>query len=809
MSIRHPHGDETARFSQRQQISFIFFDLGAMNVIAGVGASFYLIPLLALGFRASSFWLGLLFIVAGFASWKMRRLPVIVPLVIIGIDLWNTVRMLPLYERYGYVVMAQTSFVLPLVFVLTSMLRARLKRGLFKKPDHSDQAPSMLTSTKDVLALLTSMLVSVGTGLGLLVLFSGRFLTWIAESPNPLVNMFHDAFVIPALLLLFPLGAALGELIWLRVGSLYLTRHEVSIFIRYVKQFPLISILAARFLRREPETSVQLPAAIELNNFAVQEVSQIGTPEKAKRLRHAIWLAPLSLSVALLMLVGPFRAVAFFNKAEPSEPEIAAQPGMLVVSQSGRGKYRSIGAALANAAPGMTIVVRRGVYPENILIDKPITLMGDEKGGQTVIECEQDGCVKLATDGAKVQNLTVRAQVGFLARWLGGGRAVAIAVFSGHPIIDNCDVSSNRGPGIVVSGAGSDPEIRNTKIHDCYLNGVLFTNNSRGSIENSEISQNGWAGIRSDSGSKPVIRNSKIHHGLMDGVLIAAQGFATLQDCDVFDNNYNGIALKESSSVNLNHSRVFNQKSDGLLVRDHSSARIDECDVFGNASSAIEIADQSDAQVLKTKVHNGQKAGIVVWRHSTATVEDSLIYENASTGMFIADASKPIVRRSVFRSHFYTAIDVGSGADPVFDHCQVYGGHSSGIYFHDGGNGSVDDCSIFGNANANVYIASGSNPQFRRTTLSDSQQAGVLVTEGGQGVIADCKIFNNYIGIEIKENGAPTVQHCYINNNRHQGATADSSSAGSIMQSELKGNADGAWRIESGSRLVREQNLEL
>jgi len=88
--------------------------------------------------------------------------------------------------------------------------------------------------------------------------------------------------------------------------------------------------------------------------------------------------------------------------------------------------------------------------------------------------------------------------------------------------------------------------------------------------------------------------------------------------------------------------------------------------------------------------------------------------------------------------------------------------------------------------NANVVIASGSNPQIRGTTLSESQQAGLLVIQGGQGSIEDCKIFNNYIGIEIKENSAPVVKRCHINNNRRQGVAADSSSAGSITESELK-----------------------
>jgi parallel beta-helix repeat protein len=97
----------------------------------------------------------------------------------------------------------------------------------------------------------------------------------------------------------------------------------------------------------------------------------------------------------------------------------------------------------------------------------------------------------------------VRAQLGFFARLFGSEETTALAILGGHALIENCDVSSNIGTGIAVSGSGSEPEIRNVKVHDCWLNGVLFTNQSRGLLENSDIYQNGWAGIRSEGGADP------------------------------------------------------------------------------------------------------------------------------------------------------------------------------------------------------------------------------------------------------------------------------------------------------------------
>jgi parallel beta-helix repeat protein len=801
---------------QWQQVSFIFFDLGAMNLIAGVGAAFfYSIPLGALGFRSSSVWLGCVFILIGFAAWKARRLPIIVPLAIIAVDLWNTGRIFPLFDRAGYVVLVQSSFVVPLVLMLLSMLRARLKQGIFGsvKKESIPASKTIISNGKEALALLTSMLVSVGTGLTVLLLFSRYLLNPIAEAANPTINLFHDLFLVPALLLLFPLGAALGELVWMRAGRFFLSSHEISIFVRYFKQIPLVSRIADRMLKRGAEVPRATPATTDLSQSHVHSMvvnhNRAAINQRVWR-KRLLWFAPLTLILlaAGLMFVRPLETFNLLHRAEASE-ETAPAPGTLVVSQSGSAQYRSIGAALADAAPGMTILVRPGVYQESVLIDKAITLTaGERAAGQVTIECAENGCVRLAADGARVRNLTVRARLGFWARLFGSGEPTAIAVVSGHPLIENCDVSSNSGAGIVVIGSGSEPEIKSVKVHDCRLNGLLFTNRSHGLVEDCDIYRNGWAGIRSEDGSQPVVRRSRIHHGQMDGVLLAMQGTGTFEECEIFENYYSGVQVKEASSVALNHCRIFNQKRGGIFVHDRSSGRVEECEMFGNAYAGIEIADQGNAQVVGSKVHHGQTTGIIIWRNSTATVEESLIYENGSTGLLVAGRSKPIIRKSIFRSHVYSAIEVKEGSDPVIEHCQIYGGRSTGIYFYEGGNGRVAECSIFGNMGANVVIASGSNPQIQKSNLSESQQAGLLVTDGGRGVIEECKIFNNYVGIEIKQNGAPLVQGCKINNNRHQGVMADGVSAGSITGSELIGNTGGAWKLDNGSRLVRSQNLE-
>lgn len=809
--INRPPRDFRVHLDYWRQISFILFDLGAMNFIAGIGVTFFHSnPLALLGFTSRSLWLGLFFVLAGLISWKVRRLPAIVPLLIIIGDLWNTIRILPLYERAGYVVLVQSSFVMPLVFILVSMLRARLKRiGSGSTPPTSLPASAAIRSGKEGLALLSSMLVSVGMGLAVLLLFSNYCVNQIAEATNPFINLFHDFLLVPMLLLCFPLGAALGEFIWLQASRLYLRGYELADFIRYLKQIPLVGRVVERMLERD----AQRPVEVTLNRVNFQPAIFVTNPASTQPKKwRLLWLAPLILIVPAiivpLMLLGLPARLDFSRRVEAIE-ETPAAPGMLVVSQSGRGEYETIGAALADAQPGETILVRAGVYHENLVIDKPVTLAGDEKAaGRVILECSNGVCLKVGAN-ATVRNLTVDARVGFWSRLIRRVEADAIVIFQGRPVLESCDVSSNTGMGIVVTGSGSQPQIRNIKVHDCVLNGLLFTEKSQGLVSDSDIYKTGWAGIRSDTGSHPVVRRTRIHQGRMDGVVVRDQGAATFEDCQFFENAHSGIHVRDASSITVLRSKVFNQKNGGVFIHDHGSvARLEECEVFGNAYSGIEIADQADALVLKSKVHHGQSVGITVWRQSSATVEESLIFENASMGMLMVATRNAVVRKSVFRANAHVGIQVEDGSDPLIEQCQIYGGRGGGLLFHNGAKGRVEDCAVFGHMNANVVIMTGSNPQIHKSRFSESGQAGLLVQDGGLGVIEECKISNNYVGIEIKGNSAPTIQHCQINANRSQGVSAESVSAGSISGSDLTRNSSGPWKIENGSRLTREQNVQ-
>lgn len=774
-----------------RQLSFICFDLGVMNVIGGAGAAFFhSMPLYFLGFRFSSLWLGAVFILTGLASYRVR-LPLALGIVIIIADALNTILFLPEYALTSGVFLVKLSFLAPLFLTLVSIVRVQLK---LKKPRLDSSHFTVIGRRKEAFALLSSMFVSVGTAMAALLLFVGYALPAMTTATNPVINIFHDLVLVPAFLLLFPVGAALGELIWVAASRFYLSGPQLALFLRHLIQMPFTGRLSERLTRGVSTDLVQQP--LPINDGVITEPPlTTGRPWRKY---------VLAASVLVVLFYASFFVLVYVHFAPGSAAaEGESIPGALIVSKSGKGQYKTINAAVANAPAGATIQVRAGVYREIVSIEKEVTLVGDK--GAT-IECSEGGCVRFIGAKATVRNFTIRARMGWLERLIKYKlKPAAVVIASSDAVIENSDISSNRGPGVVVTGFESEPELRNVRVHDCKLNGILFTNASQGVVVDSDIYRNEWAGIRSEEGSEPIIRRSRIRNGKMAGILLD-EGAATIEECEIFENKYAGVHARNGSSVSLRQSKSFKNNGNGLHVGDQSFGKAEACEIFENKNSGIEIAEESDAQLFDIKVHHQQHA-IVVWRESTAVVEGAMIYEN-ETGLFVESGGKPTVRKSVFRSHFYSAIEIREGGDPTIESSQVYDGKTSGIYFRNGASGRVRDCAIFGNGMSNIIIAAGSNPEVSKSRLSESAYAGVLVLDGGQGTVTDCEIFNNHLGIEIRSNSTLSVQNSTIKGNRHQGLVVDSTSSGSVTGSTLVGNADGAWKIEPGSQLVRQGNRE-
>jgi hypothetical protein len=96
----------------------------------------------------------------------------------------------------------------------------------------------------------------------------------------------------------------------------------------------------------------------------------------------------------------------------PTAKQVADDAITHIVAQDGSGEFPTIGAALAAAGEGYTILVKPGVYDESLIVDKAVTIAGKARRGPVVIQPTTGTAISLAGSNATLADLTFRGQLG-------------------------------------------------------------------------------------------------------------------------------------------------------------------------------------------------------------------------------------------------------------------------------------------------------------------------------------------------------------------------------------------------------------
>ncbi len=442
---------------------------------------------------------------------------------------------------------------------------------------------------------------------------------------------------------------------------------------------------------------------------------------------------------------------------------------------------------IANAPAGTTIKIPPGLYPGNLILKKPVHLVGESTiGGLVMIQGEGKSCAVVMSKDVSLTNIQLLCN--------GIGDLPAVVVADGADLtMDTCKVQSNTNLGVMATGNASIKAV-GSSFTSAKGAAVGLQQNAKGNFTQSSFA-NSKIGLTALSGASAELHSCAFENSAIndsEGAIISMAGEKTQltgDDCH-FTNNEVGIVVENNASLTLTntsfkengassrgvvgllivrtsgHARLtndsFESNRSGVLITNGGHLEMEKCNFNQNGlrqpnqiaagSLPISVVGQSSFAVIRhTVVANSAPYGMSVLLGAKLTLEDSEISGSQGLGLVVGDRTQPGGMAEIKHSQFFrntTALGVCAGASA-----------------------EVGDSEIHDNNDGLVVIDPNSHLKVTKTKVLSNRDHGLYAYLNGELTASDCDVQNNSRGVlsgyrgKSSWRGSVTLDNCRFGGN--------------------------------------------
>ena len=264
--------------------------------------------------------------------------------------------------------------------------------------------------------------------------------------------------------------------------------------------------------------------------------------------------------IALALMSGCFLSLV-------SLPE-NSRAATLHVGGGGPGSYTSIQEAINNATSGDTVFIHGGTYAENVVVNRTIDLIGEDRETTHVLGTGTGRGIKVTADWVNISGLRVSG--GSLAVGLelwgarnctisashfsaGYGGAISLIGAHGNSITDSTATWSSHGIFLDSSNhnmiSGNDLSFNDNE-------GIWLLSSSFNNVEDNAVSTNGADGILLDDSDLNDVTGNNVTYN-EDGITLISSSSDEIVANDLIDNSRRGVNVRFSSSGNAIHHNLY------------------------------------------------------------------------------------------------------------------------------------------------------------------------------------------------------------------------------------------------------------
>lgn len=403
--------------------------------------------------------------------------------------------------------------------------------------------------------------------------------------------------------------------------------------------------------------------------------------------------AVTAMSVAVVALVAGLGI--WLDQTRPILPA----PGSAVHYVGEDGDFATIAEAVQASVDGDTVLVAPGTYQEALIIDKDITLAGEEVPGRASLllmpEDAPDPLTPLSPYDPRADRfeLPERVPVGVQVidtdatlrnlRIIGEGEGIAMLVSGGAPTLEDLTIKHANAPLLETALAGA----------------LFIEDGSTADVRDSIL----WQRVRIGGGSAPTISDSDL-----SGVALVVQAGSS----PVFaDNSLSGdcgcrdaIVVGGSTPTFEGNSFVFAGIDILGLDGDGTFAHVEGNRFSAHDADALTVSDGADALILGNKFY-GNNQGVRV-HEASAAVRDNEFVGNWNAVML--SATDATLADNTIRGGDY-GVSIGNGSTPSISGNLIENVGTRGIFVADGTSPTVEGNTICGSAE-NLVVGPAGHP---------------------------------------------------------------------------------------------------
>jgi len=381
------------------------------------------------------------------------------------------------------------------------------------------------------------------------------------------------------------------------------------------------------------------------------------------------------------------------------------------------------------------ILVEEGVYYEHVILNKSLSLMGENRN-ITIIDGNGTGTVIIiAADNVSIIGFTIQGSNTsamtsgiYASQWTIGSnishniimdnrKGIEFDYYCSNNTVNDNIVVSNNDDGIEFKSSAFNNTVQRNTVSINNVDGIQFwTGGGSNIIENNIVHSNLHEGIRIQKGDKVIVKGNWLH------------------------NNYRGIFMEDCSNCIISNNNVTN--SYGMLLLDAVNNLVSSnLALYGGYGIKIE-GDSFNNNIVGNKALHNNGYGIFIGRYSfNNTVQGNTVVDN-SNGISLDRADNNTLCYNNASENIVGIFIVGSGDNLVFGNTVAYN-------------------TMLGIG----LISTGNNLFIRNNIVNNDQQALVsyLVNSWDDGL--EGNYWSNYTGYDLNKDGIGDSPHVLDANN--------------------------------------------